>query len=247
MPVGSGQNLSTTPHLCVATAHMSPIPAPIEAFSSLSAISGLRHGFLQRVPDLPVECDKMEVLSRLEPHHQAASQQLLGAGWTVATAEQVHEAEVAVVTEENRIALSQSSAAGVDGFVTATPQAALGIYVADCGAVFLADPVRRAVGLVHSGKNGTKLGITVRAIELMGEHFESRPEDLVVVLGPCIRPPAYEIDFAADIRRQCLDAGVPPAQYHDSGQCTSSNLELYYSYRMEKGKTGRMLALLGYE
>jgi copper oxidase (laccase) domain-containing protein len=25
------------------------------------------------------------------------------------------------------------------------------------------------------------------------------PEDLIVQLGPCIRPPHYEIDFAADV------------------------------------------------
>jgi copper oxidase (laccase) domain-containing protein len=29
------------------------------------------------------------------------------------------------------------------------------------------------------------------------------------------------------------------------GVCTACDLERYYSYRVEKGKTGRMLALLG--
>ncbi|MFT5470790.1 MAG: copper oxidase (laccase) domain-containing protein, partial [Verrucomicrobiales bacterium] len=64
---------------------------------------------------------------------------------------------------------------------------------------------------------------------------------------PCIRPPAYEIDFAAQIRLDCLAAGIPDSQFHDDGQCTSRDLEKYYSYRVEKGKTGRMLALIGYE
>ena len=54
---------------------------------------------------------------------------------------------------------------------------------------------------------------------------------------------AYEIDFAAEIVRQCRDAGVK--EIHDSGVCTACDLEHYYSYRAEKGKTGRMLALLG--
>src|SRR5919198_141002 len=31
----------------------------------------------------------------------------------------------------------------------------------------------------------------------------------------------------------------------DSGVCTACKLDRYYSYRAEKGKTGRMLALLG--
>ena len=32
---------------------------------------------------------------------------------------------------------------------------------------------------------------------------------------------------------------------HDDGECTACDLEQFYSYRMEKGRTGRMLALLG--
>ena len=35
----------------------------------------------------------------------------------------------------------------------------LGVYVADCCAIYLADPVKRAIGLLHSGKKGTELGI----------------------------------------------------------------------------------------
>ncbi|CAN5508350.1 hypothetical protein BH18VER2_BH18VER2_10590 [soil metagenome] len=65
---------------------------------------------------------------------------------------------------------------------------------------------------------------------------------MIVQLGPCIRPPHYEIDFAAEIVRQARRAGA--AQVHDSGLCTASDLAHYYSYRAEKARTGRMLALL---
>jgi purine-nucleoside/S-methyl-5'-thioadenosine phosphorylase / adenosine deaminase len=34
-------------------------------------------------------------------------------------------------------------------------------------------------------------------------------------------------------------------EIHDSGMCTACDLNRYYSYRAEKGKTGRMLALTG--
>jgi copper oxidase (laccase) domain-containing protein len=64
----------------------------------------------------------------------------------------------------------------------------------------------------------------------------------VVQLGPCIRPPHYEIDFAADIVEQCRRAGV--RQINDSATCTACDTTRYYSYRAEKGRTGRMLALL---
>jgi copper oxidase (laccase) domain-containing protein len=64
----------------------------------------------------------------------------------------------------------------------------------------------------------------------------------VVQLSPCIRPPHYEIDFAAEIVRQCRELGVTAV--HDCGVCTACDLARYYSYRAEKGRTGRMLAFL---
>ena len=76
----------------------------------------------------------------------------------------------------------------------------------------------------------------------MRARFGSAPEDLIVQLGPCIRPPHYEIDFAADVLRQCRERGV--SNVHDSGVCTACDLDRYYSYRAEKSRTGRMLALL---
>ena len=66
--------------------------------------------------------------------------------------------------------------------------------------------------------------------------------DLVVQLSPCIRPPHYEVDFAAETARQCREAGVE--EISDCGICTACNLTRYYSYRAENGRTGRMLALL---
>ena len=77
----------------------------------------------------------------------------------------------------------------------------------------------------------------------MIERFGSDPADLIVQLSPCIRPPHYEVDIATEIIRQCRALGVQ--HIHDSGTCTASDLSRYYSYRAEKGKTGRMLAMIG--
>jgi copper oxidase (laccase) domain-containing protein len=77
----------------------------------------------------------------------------------------------------------------------------------------------------------------------MIDRFGSDPANMIVQLSPCIRPPNYEVDFAAEIVRQCRALGGK--QIHDSGICTACDLDRYYSYRAEKGKTGRMLALIG--
>ena len=77
----------------------------------------------------------------------------------------------------------------------------------------------------------------------MTEGFGSDPANMIVQLSPCIRPPHYEVDFAAEIIRQCRALGVE--HIHDRGTCTACDLNRYYSYRAEKGKTGRMLAVFG--
>lgn len=214
---------------------------PVEQFAALAALPSFRHGFVGLVPGVDVRSDKTEALRRLDKVHRQARRSLgMGEGeMPLLTAEQVHGAEIAVidspVTADHRYA-------GCDGLITNQPEIALGIYVADCGAVYLLDPVRRVIALVHSGKKGTELGIAPRAIELMQTRFGSDPKDLVVQVSPCIRPPRYEIDFATEIARQCRELGV--LQVHDCGTCTASEPERYYSYRREKGRTGRMLALL---
>ena len=46
------------------------------------------------------------------------------------------------------------------------------------------------------------------------------PADLLVLIGPCIRPPLFEVDIAAMIQRDAIAAGVPASQVQDSGTCT---------------------------
>ena len=212
---------------------------PIERFAALEARPFVQHAFIARVPGIDVASDKAEALRRLDGVHREVRQSLGVAEFPFITAEQVHGREVAVVDEP---VASDHRFDGCDGLVTNQVGLLLGIYVADCGAVFLVDPVRRAIGLVHSGKKGTELGIVGNAIDLMRERFGSAPEDLIVQLGPCIRPPHYEIDFAADVIRQSRERGV--TSVHDNGVCTACDLDRYYSYRAEKSRTGRMLALL---
>ena len=130
-----------------------------------------------------------------------------------------------------------------DGMITNQRGVALGIYVADCCAVYIVDLKTPAIGLVHSGRKGTELGVVTYAIRQMTQRFGSELANMIVQLSPCIRPPHYEVDFAAQIHRQCRELGVH--QIHDSGACTACDLGRYYSYRTEKGKTGRLLAVLG--
>ena len=212
----------------------------IERFPALDAIPICRAAFIKRIPGIDVTSDKAEALKRLENVHSLARADLGLGDWPLVLTHQVHGTKVAIIDKAVR---RDQQLSGHDGFITNQRRVALGIHVADCCAIFIVDPKIPAVGLVHSGKKGTQARIATKAIELMRQHFGSSPADLVVQLSPCIRPPHYEIDFSSDIREECRAAGV--TQIHDSGVCTGCDLDNYYSYRLEKGKTGRMLALLG--
>lgn len=212
---------------------------PAEQFPALEALPNAIHGFTLRVAGLEMSHDKQEALTRLDGIHREVRKAAgIGAAPFI-TAQQVHGNNIGVV---DAATAGDKCFDGCDGLITNQRGVCLGIYVADCCAVYLVDPIRSAIGLVHSGKKGTELGVVSNAIQSMVQYFGSRASDLVVQLSPCIRPPHYEINFAADIIRQCRDLGV--RALHDNGVCTACDLDRYYSYRAEKGRTGRMLAFL---
>jgi purine-nucleoside/S-methyl-5'-thioadenosine phosphorylase / adenosine deaminase len=220
---------------------------PFEQFPALSAIGICRHVFTRRVPGIDVSHDKAEVLQRLDAGHREIRNAIGIGEWPLITAQQVHGNKVAIVNQIDcgggRVGCEDKEFPGCDGLITNERGVALGVYVADCCAVYIIDPKTPAIGLVHSGRKGTELGVVTNAITQMSSRFGSDPANMIVQLSPCIRPPHYEIDFAAEIVRQCRALGV--TEIHYSGICTACDLGRYYSYRAEKGKTGRMLALIG--
>lgn len=149
-----------------------------------------------------------------------------------------------------------------DGHVTRTPGALLTVTIADCVPVFIADPVRRAVGLLHAGWRGTAAGVGESGMVALGEAFGSKPGDLTVHLGPAICGECYEvgpevfralgeptpatprpIDLRRAIRRRVIGSGVRAGQVTVSGECTRCGDGSYFSHR--RGDTGRQRAFIG--
>jgi polyphenol oxidase len=208
---------------------------PVQFFPALSETGIVEHGFILRIPGLDVQTDRQSALQRLEHYHHV---QLATIGnRSFKQAEQVHGNQVARIDVR-----SVTRTGGVDGLVTTDPEVVLGIYVADCCAIYLLDPLCRAIGLVHSGKKGTEQNIVRSAVQKLRINFGSEPEDLIAVLSPCIRPPYYEVDFAQSIAAQLRNENVN--DIYDNQENTGADLDRFYSYRMEKGRTGRMLAYL---
>ena len=210
---------------------------PIESIPALDGIPRIAAGFVGRIPGLDVSVERAEAMSRLVmPHRDILRRAGLGS-YPMATAEQIHGNEVHILSDR-----SELHAKGADGFVTTIRGVTLGIYVADCAPVWVVARDGSAGALLHSGKKGTQLGIVPEGIRILCSLMSLVPQDLIAVIGPCIRPPCYEVDFAAQIRSQAHAEGV--MEIHDEMTCTACEPGRYYSYRREHGLTGRMLATL---
>ena len=208
-----------------------------DTFPPLDALTGLRAVFLTRAPGVDVNTDRDTAMARLASLQRGALDSLDFQGMPLARASQVHGNTVARVSTTDSFPVPDC-----DALITTERGLCLGIHVADCAAVYIADRLGRGIGLAHAGKKGTELGIVPSTIDALLDATGGSPSDLVLQISPCIRPPHYEIDFAADIRSQATAAGI--RDIHDCGTCTASNPSRYYSYRLEKGQTGRLLAAL---
>ena len=80
-----------------------------------------------------------------------------------------------------------------DGMITNERNILLCTLEADCVPVYLLDPVNKAIGMVHSGWRGTAANISVNAVNLMRECYNSRPENILAAIGPCICASCYEV------------------------------------------------------
>jgi YfiH family protein len=157
-----------------------------------------------------------------------------------------------------------------DALVANQPGQLLLIRTADCVPVLLVDPQAKVVSAVHAGWRGVVREVIPRAVEVMCGRFGSQPETMLAAIGPCIRMQAFEvgpevamefrslfperddlhtrcrIDLAEGCVRQLVRLGVPAHNIFDSGHCSHSLPELYYSYRREKEKQGgRMHSFIG--
>lgn len=110
-------------------------------------------------------------------------------------AHQTHTNKVLVVDSSHRGmgVVRERSFQDVDGLVTKEPGVVLVTSYADCVPLFLVDPVKRAIGLSHSGWRGTVTNIAAATIESMKLNFQSNPRDLLVFIGPSICRDCYEI------------------------------------------------------
>lgn len=109
--------------------------------------------------------------------------------------DQTHTTNVRVITEEDRGKgiLKPQDYSDVDGMITNVPGIVLVTSYADCVPLYFVDPVRKAIGLSHSGWKGTVGHIGQKTVWKMNEVYGSEPKDIVAAIGPSICQSCYEV------------------------------------------------------
>jgi YfiH family protein len=182
---------------------------------------------------------------------------------------QIHSAKVICVDAPRRQGFPYIKA---DALLTSNPEVTLFMRFADCVPIFLFDPFRKVVGLVHSGWKGTLKKIVQEAVFTMVQKYDSKPRNIRAGIGPSISFSQYPIGVeVADLVRNKLGSEsenvltyvngavqfdlweanrilLTQVGLHDiemANICTASQLDDWYSHRGEGGKTGRFGALIG--
>lgn len=204
--------------------------------------------------------DNPEIISR---NRQIFFEKLNISENNIATSKLVHGNKVLVAT-------GPVQSEGYDAIITNVPNVFAVVSIADCTPVLIYDVKNKAVAAIHAGWRSTVSKIVSETLSAMNKNFNTKGEDCLAYIGACISEKSFEVgeevavqfenevkkydavkqkyfvDLKLANKKQLMDFGITDNHIEISGYCTVVNNELFYSYRKEKGKTGRMLAGIGF-
>ncbi|MBA4336911.1 hypothetical protein C0416_04035 [bacterium] len=169
--------------------------------------------------------------------------------------EQIHEDKIFYADKP-----ASGEIAGHDAAITDKKGIFLLVQIADCQAVSIKDTKLNVIANIHNGWRGSAKNIVGKTIREMAKKFGSNPADLHVTISPSLGPccskfsdPHNElpehlhkyilknnhVDFWKATFDQCLSEGVLRRNINTNGTCTVCSSDKYFSYRADKGDTGR--------
>ena len=152
---------------------------------------------------------------------------------------------------------------GIDGHATGARGILMTVTVADCTPVYLLDPSRGAMALLHAGWRGASGHVLERAVRLLVGRCGSAPASIIMHCGVGICGLCYEVGsevFEAfgipapaggkgpiDVRQQLVAqaAALGIGEVSVSPWCSGHDQALFHSHRRSRGADGRMVAYLG--
>ncbi|HYX29649.1 MAG TPA: peptidoglycan editing factor PgeF [Pyrinomonadaceae bacterium] len=164
-----------------------------------------------------------------------------------------------------------------DALVSNTPNVLLAVKTADCVPILIGDRASRSFAAVHAGWRGTSSSIVKHAVQKLEGDFGARAQTMRAAIGPAANCCCYEvgsdvinifknrfagagqlftttrdgyarIDLHLANRNQLIEAGILSERIHVAPLCTMDRNDLFFSYRREKqkfGRVGRLMSVIG--
>lgn len=241
-------------------------PKIFQQFPEIIAIESTRHGGVSKSPYLSLN---LGLFTDDKPENVQQNRQLLFEDLGIRKSRVAHSYQV---HKDNILKVTRCKAyEGYDALITGNVNTFVTVTVADCTPILIYDAKNKAVAAIHAGWKGTVLDIAAKTLQNMQKEFKTNPEDCYVYVGTCIDETSFEVgeevaeQFAIEFKRldknsrktkfyvdlkkanvaQLIKCGVPENQIEVSPYSTVLDNQNYFSHRKEKGKTGRMLALIG--
>lgn len=152
----------------------------------------------------------------------------------------------------------------VDSLITSSKNLFLSITVADCLPIFLFNPKKETIALIHGGWKGINLNIIEQTVFKM----DGNSKDMLVFIGPGISKCHFEIkedvslkfkdfpdcfyernnkkflDIKEVAKRKLINLGIKERNIEISKECTYCMKNKYFSYRRD-GKGKVMIVIFG--
>lgn len=199
--------------------------------------------------------------TRLNDNFDLIIKSLTTESFMSASSKQVHGNKVLRVNES-------VFAEGYDALISNKKNVFVSVSTADCVPVLIYDTCNNAVAAIHAGWRGTCAKIVNETLIAMNNNFGTKGSDCLAFIGACISEKVFEvgedvacffeddvkqwnilkkkflIDLKKENKKQLMLFGVKENNIEVSEYCTFLNNDLFYSYRKENGKTGRMFSAI---
>lgn len=180
----------------------------------------------------------------------------------LAKSHQVHGNDVFVVNEPGNVEK-------YDAQITNQPEIYLVVSIADCTPILIHDEKNNAIAAIHAGWRGTVGKIVKKTLQKMKDNYGTEGKNCKAYIGACIDFENFEVgeevavhfndnlkkfdpqknkwfvDLKSANKEQLIEGGLLLENIEISPYCTVRNNDIFFSHRKEKGKTGRMMAVIG--
>lgn len=249
---------------------------PLLRRSPLLDAEGFQHGFSTRLGGVSLHPYASMNLARsvgddpvhVEENYRRVAEALGVSSTALFETTQVHGSAVRRVNRGDDVFRARGFDA--DALVTTSAGIAVGVRVADCVPILLADPSTGAVAAVHAGWRGCVARVLASTMDTLVE-AGAEPSGLVAAIGPHIGPAAFEVDeqIAAEIAAsaegadvivrgyekphvdlggvvmaQLVALGVSVSRIDRVGGCTYADEALYHSFRRDGKRSGRLFGAI---